>query len=82
MAPYSREFVVLAGRLVGEQMVQEGHALDGSSRQRWTISNITANGFLWQGETSLDGGMTWRLEQEMWATRQPTSFSGPGVMST
>lgn len=72
MAPRGGEFVALVGRLVGERIIQEGDALDGSSRQRWTISNITADGFLWQGETSLDGGATWRLDQEMWATRQPT----------
>lgn len=70
MAPRGGEFVSLVGRRVGERIVQDGEALDGSSRQRWTISDISANNFLWQGESSRDGGVTWMLDQEMWATRQ------------
>jgi hypothetical protein len=50
-------------------VVQEGLALDSSSLQRWTFSEITDGGFHWRAESSRDGGETWRLDQEMRGTR-------------
>jgi hypothetical protein len=34
MAPAGGEFVTLVGRQVGDEAVQEGHAMDGSTRER------------------------------------------------
>lgn len=70
MAPRGGEFVSLEGRAVGDAIVQEGNSLDGGSRQRWTISEIAPTSFRWRGETSLDGGAHWRLDQEMHAARR------------
>ena len=65
MQPGGGEFVTQIGRRVEDEVVQEGQAIDGSSLQRWTFSEITEDGFRWCAESSRDAGRTWRLDQEM-----------------
>jgi hypothetical protein len=72
MAPGGKEFVSLIGRPLGDDIVQEGAALDGSSLQKWTFSKITADGFHWRGQSSNDGGTSWQLDQEMRCRRMAT----------
>jgi hypothetical protein len=70
MAPRGGEFVTLGGRGEAGSIVQQGVTVDGKSEQRWSFSEISARSFLWRGEISTDSGRTWRLEQEMRATRR------------
>jgi hypothetical protein len=64
------EFVSLVARRRGDKIVQEGAAHDGSTRERWTFSDITAKSFRWTGESSSAAADEWRRHQQMLATRQ------------
>lgn len=69
MQPASGEFTHLIGRSEGERIVQESVGETSSCRKRWSFCDITPASFLWLGEESGDGGQTWRVVQEMRATR-------------
>jgi hypothetical protein len=64
------EFVSLVARRSGDKIVQHGAAHDGSTRERWTFSELTADSFRWTGESSPSASGEWKLHQEMRATRQ------------
>ncbi len=64
VAPRSGNVLTLKGGAQGERIVLEGPDRDGSAL-RWSFNEIQADSFLWRGETSADGGQTWRVEQEM-----------------
>ncbi len=70
LMPKGDEFVTLHANSDAGEIVQEGDSMDGESRQRWIISEIQATSFLWRGESSTDGGVSWQLDQEMRATRR------------
>jgi hypothetical protein len=59
------------GRARGNDIVQEGTDTSGAAI-RWTFTDITANSFRWLGERSDDGGRTYWLQAEFFATRVPT----------
>jgi hypothetical protein len=56
--------LVLHGGADGERIVLLGTDVDGA-KLRWTFNDIRPDSFLWRGETSPDGGTTWRTEQVM-----------------
>jgi hypothetical protein len=62
--PSSGNVIALKGGALGDRIVLEGLDVDGA-RLRWSFNDIHADSFLWRGETSADGGRTWRVEQEM-----------------
>lgn len=66
----SNTHVALIGRKQGEGILLEGPDVDGSPMQ-WSFSEIKPDSFRWRGRISKDGGKTWYLEQEMFATRRP-----------
>ena len=47
----------------GDRIVLEGQTNDGK-RRRWSFNDITPTSFVWRGESSRDGGKTWRLVEE------------------
>lgn len=64
-----KESILLRARQVGDEIWVEGPDTDGS-QLRWTFTNIEPDRFHWKGFTSPDRGVTWRMEQEMLATRR------------
>src|SRR6476619_5251053 len=54
-------------RAVGEEIVLE--RTENDEITRWIFSRIEAGSFHWRAVSSTDGGTTWRLDQEMFATR-------------
>jgi hypothetical protein len=68
-SPAWASFCRLIGRAEGDRIVQLGEQSDGRPI-RWSFNDITADSFLWRGETSEDDGVTWRLEQQMHARRR------------
>jgi hypothetical protein len=71
MSPGDREFVTLVGRAEGDRIVQDiTDRPPDAPAERWTFSEITDAAFLWQAETSSDGGRTWTVTHEMRASRR------------
>jgi hypothetical protein len=58
----------LSGRLIGDEIVQEGTGSDGR-RLRWIFSDIGPQTFRWRAELSPDDGATWHKALELHATR-------------
>jgi hypothetical protein len=63
-APGSGKLLTLSGGAEGDRIVLDGREGE-SARIRWSFNEIRADSFLWRGESSADGGKTWRVEQEM-----------------
>jgi hypothetical protein len=74
--PRRGEFVSLQATERPGAIVHDGKSLRDESRQRWTISDVTATSFLWRGESSSDEDSTWRLDQE---TARNPQVSGAGA---
>lgn len=69
------EVIHLRGGAEGQRIVLRGTDVDGAAL-RWSFNDIRDDRFRWLGETSADGGTTWRVEQEMQLTRLPASHAG------
>lgn len=64
MVPVSAKVLTLRGGAEGDRIVLRGTDLDGSA-MRWSFNDIKPDSLLWLGETSKDGGRSWRVEQVM-----------------
>lgn len=63
VAPAYGLVMAMEGGAEGDRIVLRG--LDGDGFPvRWSFNDMTADAFVWRGETSRDGGETWRLEEE------------------
>jgi hypothetical protein len=56
-------------RKVGDEIVQIADIDASGSLTRWVYRNITSDTFQWCNERSIDQGKSWRLTQEMRASR-------------
>lgn len=68
-APSFNVAIRMEGGADGDRIVLRGHD-DQGAELRWSFNDITPNSFVWRGETSHDGGKTWRLEEEHHMTRR------------
>src|SRR5205085_11456165 len=68
-APAFGVAIRMEGGAEGDRIVLRGHDDKGASL-RWSFNDIRADSFVWRGETSHDGGKTWRLEEEHHMTRR------------
>ncbi|WP_166348297.1 hypothetical protein [Phytoactinopolyspora limicola] len=67
LGTHSGTLIVLTARAVGDEIHLEGPDVDGSALL-WTFTDITSSRFHWHGWIA-DSDGTWRLEQEMLASR-------------
>jgi hypothetical protein len=83
MSPGDRQFVTLVGRADGDRIVQDlTDPIADAPAGRWTFSDITHTSFLWQAETSSDGGRTWTVTHEMKASRPARGCEGSVLPQT
>jgi hypothetical protein len=66
--PANQFYAQQIGRAEGKDIVQLG-TLPSGAQLRWSFREIKADSFHWMGEVSADGGKTWRLQVEVFATR-------------
>ena len=66
--PVTQSFLQMTGRAEGDDIVQLGTRADGQL-VRWSFSEISENSFLWRGDISADGGVSWRIVTEFTAHR-------------
>jgi len=64
IVPRSGKIIQLQGGAQDDRIVLNGVDVTGAGL-RWSFNDIKPDSFLWRGETSYDGGKTWRTEQIM-----------------
>ena len=62
-APAFGVAIRMEGGAEDDRIVLRGHD-DKGALLRWSFNDIRPDSFVWRGETSHDGGKTWRLEEE------------------
>ena len=71
VGPSSGALITMRGGAEGDRIVLRG-VDDHGGRLRWSFNDIKADSFTWRGETSRDGGTTWKLEEEHHMKRRST----------
>ena len=80
MGVVSGDLGVMIARQVGEEIWIEERERDGSLT-RWIFTEMTTNAFRWKGMVSRDQGKTWKLGQEMFARRLPSTGANQVIES-
>jgi hypothetical protein len=70
VSPKFGAVLTVQGGLEGDRIVLRGQDADGG-QLRWSFNDIKDDSFTWRGETSRDGGKTWKLEEEHHMKRRP-----------
>ena len=70
--PVTQAFNGMTGRRIGEDIIQEYLAEDGT-RCQWCFIEITAESFHWIGRESKDDGNTWNIKTEFFLQREVLS---------
>jgi len=63
VSPAYGALITVQGGTEGDRIVLRGVDDEGSIL-RWSFNDIKADSFTWRGETSRDGGKTWKREEE------------------
>ena len=69
VSPANGAVITTQGGTEGDRIVLRGVDGDGTML-RWSFNDIKPDSFTWRGETSRDGGKTWKLEEEHHMTRR------------
>jgi hypothetical protein len=75
VAPTFDVIIRMEGGAEGDRIVLRGQDSKGV-QLRWSFNDIQPDSFVWRGESSRDGGRTWRLEEEHHMRRRGPSRSG------
>jgi hypothetical protein len=63
ISPAYSAVITVRGGIEGDRIVLRGTDGEGAML-RWSFNDIKPDSFTWRGETSRDGGKTWKLEEE------------------
>jgi hypothetical protein len=72
IVPSSSKIIQLKGGAQDDRIVLDGVDVSGALL-RWSFNDLKTDSFLWRGETSSDGGKSWRTEQIMKLRRKRTT---------
>ena len=75
VAPTFDVVVRMEAAAEGDRIVLRGKDSKGALL-RWSFNDIRQDSFVWRGESSHDGGKTWRLEEEHHMKRRPAVRAG------
>ena len=68
IAPKINVIQIFIAKKIGSEIVLEGKN-NKNEPEKWIYSKITSQSFNWSAERSIDGGVSWLLEQKIFAKR-------------
>ena len=75
VAPSFNVAIRMDGGAEGDRIVLRGRD-PGGVELRWSFNDIAPDSFVWRGETSHDGGRTWRMDEEHHMQRRVPARAG------